>query len=568
MMATIIRILGKIVARPIRRRLFAFLDATQDPQAVQTALLHKILAHQAQTGFGIDHGFDKIQSIDDYRRQVPIGPYEYHAPYIERVKKGDIRALIADPIVHMFALTSGTTASRKLIPITPSYLAAYRHGWNIWGLKSFRDHRPITMRPIVQLVGDPEEYRTEAGIPCGNLSGLTAQIQKRIVRWLYLVPPITGRIKDPSTRYYVALRFSIRKQIGMLLSANPSTMVTLARMMETHQESLIRDLFDGTLSAKLDLPSDIRASLSARLKKNPDRARELEKAASAAGALRPSGVWLPDRTLIGTWTGGSVGAYIKQLPKYYGDTPIRDLGLLASEGRMTLPMDDATPSGVLDITSHYFEFVPEGEIDSPQPTVLGAHELQEGQSYYILPTTSAGLYRYHIVDLVRCTGFLNRTPLIEFLGKGNRFANVTGEKLSEHQVVQAMATVLQRHAQPVSAYTLAPIFQETQSYYGIFLEQADVSDPARTAAFLRLLDHQLAVLNIEYAAKRESGRLGPVRALIMPNGTWPKWDLERLQKSGGSPEQYKRPCLIGDLEFRSKMPVESEILPAAESLQI
>ncbi len=27
-------------------------------------------------------------------------------------------------------------------------------------------------------------------------------------------------------------------------------------------------------------------------------------------------------------------------------------------------------------------------IDSPKPTVLGAHELLEGKSYYILPTTT------------------------------------------------------------------------------------------------------------------------------------------------------------------------------------
>ena len=40
---------------------------------------------------------------------------------------------------------------------------------------------------------------------------------------------------------------------------------------------------------------------------------------------------------------------------------------------MTIPMADATPSGVLDITTHFFEFIPEEEIDlSPQPTVLGS----------------------------------------------------------------------------------------------------------------------------------------------------------------------------------------------------
>ena len=51
---------------------------------------------------------------------------------------------------------------------------------------------------------------------------------------------------------------------------------------------------------------------------------------------------------------------------------------------MTIPLADGTPSGVLDVTTHYFEFIPEEEGDSPQPTVLAAHELQEGRTYYIL----------------------------------------------------------------------------------------------------------------------------------------------------------------------------------------
>src|SRR5207249_3236840 len=139
---------------------------------------------------------------------------------------------------------------------------------------------------------------------------------------------------------------------------------------------------------------------------------------------------------------GSMGAYLRHFPHYFGDAPVRDIGLLASEGRMTLPFNDGTPSGILDIRTHYFEFIPEDEADQERPTVLGAHEREEGTRYFIMPTTASGLYRYHIYDVVRVTGFRNQTPLIEFLSKGAHFANVTGEKVSEYQVTQAMAQVL------------------------------------------------------------------------------------------------------------------------------
>ena len=110
--------LGRVLTAPVRRKLRHFEAACQNPEAVQTALLFQILRKQTDTGFGRDHHFGTIRTVADYRKNVPIAPYEYVAPYIERVMKGETRALLADKRVHMFALTSGTTASRKLIPVT------------------------------------------------------------------------------------------------------------------------------------------------------------------------------------------------------------------------------------------------------------------------------------------------------------------------------------------------------------------------------------------------------------------------------------------------------------------
>jgi hypothetical protein len=175
----------KLVAIPVRRRLAAFERATCTPQEVQQALLRRILAHQAPTAFGKDHHFKSIGTIADFRKHVPVRGYDYIEPYIQRLLKGETSALLADRKIHMFALTSGTTASRKYIPVTDQYLADYKRGWNIWGLKVFRDHPEVRMRPIVQMSGDWQEFHTEhTQIPCGAVTGLTAQMQMRIIRWL------------------------------------------------------------------------------------------------------------------------------------------------------------------------------------------------------------------------------------------------------------------------------------------------------------------------------------------------------------------------------------------------
>jgi hypothetical protein len=333
----------------------------------------------------------------------------------------------------------------------------------------------------------------------------------------------------------------------------------LARVADQHKEYLIRDIAQGTIRRDLDIPPNIRADLERQLKKRPSKARKFEEIVRRTGTLYPKDIWPPERTLIGTWTGGSVGPYLRQLPRYYGETYLRDLGLVASEGRFTIPIEDGSASGVLDIGSHYFEFVPEEEAESPKPTVLGAHELAEGRHYFILPTTDYGLYRYDIRDLVKVTGFFHKTPMLQFLGKGNHFANLTGEKLSEHHVTRSVDEIARKRGVGPATYSLAPCWDDAQPFYGLFVERGDPLEMHAPQEFLRDLDRAICEHNSEYESKRQSTRLGPIRLMILPTGFWQQWDRERLARSGGVPEQYKHPCLLGDVHFRAAAPIEREI---------
>lgn len=498
-------------------------------------------------------------TLDDFRNTIPVRGYDYVEPYMKRVIQGETNALLADAKIHMFAMTSGTTATRKFIPVTDQYLADYKRGWNIWGLKVYRDHPEVRLRPIVQLSGDWQEFHTDAGVPCGAVTGLTAQMQMWIIRRIYCVPAIVGTIKDAAAKNYLALRLSVPRKVGMIIAANPSTLVNMARGGDQEKETLIRDIHDGTLSTKFDIAPEIRAAVQSRIAKaNPDRARQLEEIVRQTGTLYPKDYW-PTDCLIGNWMGGSVGAYLRHYPKYYGSTPVRDVGLIASEGRMTIPVGDGTPSGVLDITSHVFEFIPEEEGSSPNPTVLAAHELQEGRTYYILLTTDYGLYRYNIFDVVRCTGFFNKTPLLEFLSKGAHFANITGEKVSEYQITGAMTEVLRNLNLNLTSYSVAPCWDDEMPYYGLFVERGDIASRDDGAKLTQALEHALARVNIEYASKRDSQRLGPMRLFVIPTHAWQQWDRQRLARNGGAAEQYKHPCLIPDPKFRDTITVEEEI---------
>ena len=68
---------------------------------------------------------------------------------------------------------------------------------------------------------------------------------------------------------------------------------------------------------------------------------------------------------------------------------------------------------------HFFEFVEESEIESPNPKFLQTSELEVGKRYSIYVTTFAGLYRYCMNDLLEVTGMYNTIPTVQFIQKIN-----------------------------------------------------------------------------------------------------------------------------------------------------
>jgi hypothetical protein len=552
MIKMLTRMIGRPVARRARLLAHAFLDQTQHAADVQRALLLRRLAQHADSQFGRDHYFREIRTPADFRKRIPVGGYDRHEPYIDRVRQGDTNALFGRGTqVLMFAMTSGTTNRPKTIPVTREALSDYREGWTIWGILAFDAHRDMMrdgLKPILQLASDWQETFTSSGIPCGAITGLTAHMQNRFVRTKYCMPAIASRIKDVESKYYVGLRFSIYRDLGTIIAANPSTILAMARLGDREKEVLFRDLADGTIDAKWQIPAEIRRQLSRKTRRrHKATARALEKIANANGRLLPTDYW-PNLQFLSNWMGGTMRAYLRGYPEFFGETPVRDVGLIASEGRMTIPTEDGTPAGILDIRHHYFEFIPEREGDREQPETVEATDLIEGQNYFIVLTTASGLYRYNISDLVRCVGYQGQAPLIEFLNKGAHYSSLTGEKLSEHQVIAAVEAAQQAASVHLRSYLLVPTWDDPP-YYSLLVEESDLTSSASHERLVAAVEHELQSQNVEYVSKRDTLRLGPVRILRIANGSWAEFQRRRLAKSGGTVEQYKQPHLVPDIDL-------------------
>jgi hypothetical protein len=545
------RVAGVPIANRARRLARSFLEQTGRARDVQCELLLRRVARHADSRFGRDHHFAEIRTLADFRRRVPVGGYDRHEPYIDRVRRGDIGALFgAGTEVLMFAMTSGTTNRPKTIPVTREALRDYREGWTIWGIQAFDAHPDMIkrgLRPILQIASDWRESFTPAGIPCGAITGLTASMQNPLVRTTYCMPACGSRIKDIEAKYYVALRFSIHRDLGTTIAANPSTILAMARLGDRERQTLIRDLYDGTLEARWDIPDDIRRQLRFRTRlRRRATARRLEEIVARTGRLLPKDYW-HNLQFLSNWMGGTMKAYLRGYPEFFGDKPVRDVGLIASEGRMSIPLEDGTPAGVLDIRHHYFEFIPEEQADRDEPETVEAVDLEEGKNYFIILTTAGGLYRYNIHDLVRCVGFHGQAPVIEFLNKGAHISSLTGEKLSEHQVIAAVQAAQQDNELRLRSYLLLPSWGEPP-FYSLLVEAPDVATPGTADRLAASVEDHLRAHNVEYASKRDTLRLGPVRTILLPEGAWVEFQKRRLARSGGTVEQYKQPHLIPDLE--------------------
>jgi len=190
---------------------------------------------------------------------------------------------------------------------------------------------------------------------------------------------------------------------------------------------------------------------------------------------------------------------------------IAAIGLLSTEGRVSIPLEDGTAAGVLDVCGSFFEFV-DAQTGADDPSAIHrCQELIPGHEYRVLMTTSAGFYRYDIGDHTRVHGFAGHAPIVEFLHRGTHVSSVTDEKLTEWQVTAAFQRCSRELGLRITSFVLAPQWADPP-FYRLYTDQP-IDDPERLAT---LLDQQLSRMNIEYASKRSSGRLGPIVLSLLP----------------------------------------------------
>ena len=515
----------------------------RDPMQTQRTLLAQILAANQTTSFGRRHGFAAIGDYASFAQKVPVADFEALRPYVEaEIARSEAALTSEKPLCYV--RTSGTTGKPKDLPLTASHLKSLRRIQEIAIALQYRSVPEAFFGSMLAIVSPAQEGVLENGKSYGSASGIVARSTPRVVRGKFVVPPAVLTITDPQLKYRLILRLAAaRGDLTYIATANATTVLNLIRLYRAHQAELIEDIRRGGFSLASQLPADVAAAVAQRLKAAP--ADELQALNGCHCEVRIADLW-PRLALVGTWTFGSSSVAVDALRRELPPTArVIDIGYMASEFRGTITLGRRSGTGMPTLDTHFFEFVERQRWDANTPEFLTLDQLHKGREYYVVVTTPSGLYRYFINDLVRVVGHLHRTPLLRFVQKGKGVTSITGEKLYEAQALTAVRTVLERHQ--LTAGFVMMLADEGECRYRLYLETGHSARPDLHMLSVEV-DQELAKLNVEYQAKRESDRLGTLSIHWLRHDTGEAFKAHCVQQ-GQREGQFKTVALAYKKDF-------------------
>ena len=412
----------------------------------QETIFKQLIKTGKATEFGKEHGFDKINTFEEFQKAVPVRDYEQLKSYIERIKEGKHNVLWKGQPIY-FAKTSGTTSGAKYIPITkdsiPNHINTARNALLCYmsetGNYDFANGKMIFLSgsPVLERVG---------GIPTGRLSGIVNHHVPKYLRTNQLPGYETNCIDDWETKLDKIVDETIAQNMTLISGIPPWVQMYFDRLTERSGKK-IKDLFPN-----------FSVMVQGGVNFGPYKAKMFE----------------------------SIGK------------PIDCIELFpASEGFFAF-QDSQKAEGLLLNTNSgiFFEFVPAAEIFNEHPTRLTLKDVKQGENYAMIINSNAGLWGYNLGDTVR---FVSTNPYrLVVSGRTKHFISAFGEHVIGEEVEYALLKTATEENVQIVEFTVAPCIAQDkgQSYHEWFIEFQN--QPADLAAFTKRMDDTLRERNVYY----------------------------------------------------------------------
>lgn len=474
---------------------------SRNSDSVQREVLRSLLERGRNTVYGLRNDFASIlrerDFVSAYRNRVPSTEYEDMRPLVMRMIRGE-KNLLWPGRCRDFAQSSGTSGGKsKFIPITDASLSGnhYKGSSDAVGhyLRQVENSRIFNGKAFI--LGGSFANTLGINSPGVHIGDLSATLIRRI-------NPLANFVRIPDKK--TALLSDWEVKLPALVAAAKDSDVTNISGVPSWFLTVIRKIVE------------------------------------AKGAEKISDVW-PNLEVF--FHGGiSFEPYRDEYKRLTDPDKMHFLETYnASEGFFAVQNDFSDKSMLLIIDCDvFYEFIPV-EGDDRMPRALW--EVQTGEVYELVISSSNGLWRYHLGDTVRVT---QTSPVkVRIAGRTKSFINAFGEELMEDNAERAMAVACDICGASIINYTAAPLYAKKgrKGCHQWMIEWG--TPPADVKQFAEVLDTELRRLNSDYDAKRnKSIFLDSPQILSARHGLFDDW-----LKSAGSHKlggQRKVPRLSND----------------------
>lgn len=533
---------------------------TANAGVVQQKVLKEILQLQKSTEYGKKYNFAAIQLVSDFRKAHPLTTYDDYQSTINDIAEGaKFTQLVSEPII-LFQETSGTTGRVKLIPRTKRLFSSIQAAFQTVGAItesyfSQQQNGKTRSRGLALANTQPLDF-TPSGIARGSgTSGGLRQSKfiQKIIRLRYTSPPEIFLVSDYSSAYYCHLLFGLLDPDLEYITANfASSILEVVQTLERKWQQLVNDIESGCINASIKLEASTRDDLQRLLQSNPVRAAALRTEFEQGFHNILPRIW-SRLQYIQCITTGPMQLYQERLKFYTDGIPFYSPGYGASEAWIGVNLEPSRepPAYLLTPRTAFFEFIPIGEVDVEQPTTVDLTSLRVDESYEIVLTTVAGLYRYRLGDIVKCVGYYYQSPIVEFLYRQGSVLNFYYERVTESTILAAVAVavkLLGNDCQLVD-YTTCMEYSSQPWRYVVYMEvtKAFAAPPDLQLCQMQM-DRTICELNEIYLKSRQASSIAPVVVKVVKQDTFNQLKKKSIFLKGTSETQFKMPRLLKDLE--------------------
>jgi hypothetical protein len=284
-----------------------------------------------------------------------------------------------------------------------------------------------------------------------------------------------------------------------LLLASSTDLAFISAWSPTYAAALFREIFDERKMIAEAFQNSSWGRFETELARfTPPQRADFPVTAATLPEFIPL-AW-PKLALLSAWDAAASRPFAEGLKKLTRPIPFQGKGLWATEGVITFPWRGKYP---LAIRSHFYEFR-----NLVTDEVSPVWKLKLGDEVQPILTTSSGLLRYELSDRLRVSGFVEKTPTLEFLGRLGG-VDLVGEKIGFVKAEAILKTI--RTAFPaIESICLGAGREGSQARYSLL----GIGSNADETAIANLLERELAAVH-HYVLARELHQMLPASAKVL-----------------------------------------------------